>query len=111
MLRKTGVMMIVRNRNSHLTLRPGASSEAQWPRASATLTEMKMRKTILTAFGVLLIAGSAVQMTTASARSVRQTPAAASEQFRNANNSIRGRASTFCSQEPGNPYNPQTDYQ
>jgi hypothetical protein len=71
---------------------------------------MKMRKTILTAFGVLLIAGSAVQMTTASARSVRQTPAAASEQFRNANNSIRGRASTFCSQEPGNPYNEQTDY-
>lgn len=69
-----------------------------------------MRKTILTAFGVLLIAGSAVQMTTASARSVRQTPAAASEQFRNANNSIRGRASTFCSQEPGNPYNEQTDY-
>jgi len=71
---------------------------------------MKMRKTILTALGVLLIAGSAVQMTTASARSVRQTPAAASEQFRNANNSIRGRASTFCSQEPGNPYNEQTDY-
>jgi hypothetical protein len=71
---------------------------------------MKMRKTILTALGVLLIAGSAVQMTTASARPVRQTPAAASEQFRNANNSMRGRANTFCSQEPGNPYNEQTDY-
>ena len=69
-----------------------------------------MRKTILTALGVLLIAGSAVQMATASAGPVRHTPAAASEQFRNANNSIRGRANTFCSQEPGNPYNEQTDY-
>jgi hypothetical protein len=70
-----------------------------------------MRKTIMTALGVLLIAGSAVQMTTASARHLRQAPAAASQQFRNANNSIDGRASTFCSTEPGNPYNPQTDYQ
>ena len=69
-----------------------------------------MRKTIITALGALLIAGSAVQMTTASARHVRQEPAAASDQFLNANNSVEGRASTFCSQEPGNPYDERTDY-
>jgi uncharacterized protein YycO len=70
-----------------------------------------MRKTILTALGMLLIAGSAVQMTTASARASRSESVAATRQFRNSNNSIDGRASTWCSTEPGNPYNPQTDYQ
>ena len=34
------------------------------------------------------------------------------QQFRNANNSIGGRASTSCeNREPGNPYDEQTDYQ
>jgi hypothetical protein len=71
-----------------------------------------MRKTVISVIGVLLIAGSAVQMTTASARPARQTQGVvANEQFRNANNSVEGRASTWCSTEPGNPYNPQTDYQ
>ena len=70
-----------------------------------------MRKTILTALGVLLIAGSAVQMTTASARASRSESVAATQRFRNSNNSIDSRASTWCSTEPGNPYNPQTDYQ
>jgi uncharacterized protein YycO len=72
---------------------------------------MKMRKTILTTLSVLLIAGSAVQMTTASARASRHETVAATQQFRNSNNSIDSRASTWCSTEPGNPYNPQTDYQ
>ena len=73
-----------------------------------------MRKTVLTILGALLIAGSAVQMATASEHHVRKAyraPIAASQQFRNANNSVEGGASTFCSTEPGNPYNPQTDYQ
>jgi hypothetical protein len=71
-----------------------------------------MRKTVISAIGVLLIAGSAVQMTTASARTTRRAHGVvANEKFRNSNNSIEGRASTWCSTEPGNPYNPQTDYQ
>lgn len=70
-----------------------------------------MRKTIITAIGALLVIGSAAQMAAASARHVYRAPAAASEQFRNTNNSVDGRASTFCSTEPGNPYNPQTDYE
>ena len=41
-----------------------------------------MRKTLVTALGVLLIAGSAAQMTSASARHVARTPAATSEQVR-----------------------------
>ncbi|MGD0846443.1 hypothetical protein [Bradyrhizobium sp.] len=72
-----------------------------------------MRKTILTMLGALLITGSAVQMATASSYHVRKAysaPVAASEQFRNANNSTDGRAKTFCSQEAGNPYDEQTDY-
>jgi len=69
-----------------------------------------MRKTVVTILGALLIAGSAVQMATASAHHYR-TPAAASRQFRNANNSVERGASTFCSAESGNPYNPETDYQ
>jgi hypothetical protein len=69
-----------------------------------------MRKTVLTILGAVLIAGSAIQMATASERHYR-APAAASQQFRNANNSVERGASTFCSTEPGNPYNPETDYQ
>ena len=70
-----------------------------------------MRKTIITTLAALLIAGSAANMATASARHIHRAPVAASEQFRNANNSIEGRAKTWCSTEPGNPYNPDTDYQ
>jgi hypothetical protein len=71
-----------------------------------------MRKAILTILGVLLITGSAVQMATAAEHHVRhRAPVAAGEQFRNAYNSVDGRANTWCSTEPGNPYNPQTDYQ
>jgi hypothetical protein len=72
-----------------------------------------MRKTILTILSALLITGSAVQMATASPYHVRKAygaSVAASQRFRNANNSTDGVAKTFCSQEPGNPYNEQTDY-
>ena len=69
-----------------------------------------MRKTLVTALGVLLIAGSAAQMTSASARHVARTPAATSEQVRNAYDySSSGAASTWCSRDPGNPYNPDID--
>ncbi len=67
-----------------------------------------MKKTIITTLGVLLLAGSLAQMATASARGLYRAPA--SEQFSNANNSVEGQAKSFCSQEPGNPYNEQTDY-
>ena len=73
-----------------------------------------MRKTVLTILGALLIAGSAVQMATASEYHVRKAyraPVIAGEQFRNANNAVEGRARTFCGPEPGNSYNPQTDYE
>ena len=41
-----------------------------------------------------------------------RAPVAVSQQFRNANNSIGGRASTSCeNREPGNPYDEQTDCQ
>lgn len=68
-----------------------------------------MRK-MITTLAVLLIVGLAADMATASARAKHWAPAGAAEQFRKANNSIDGRASTWCSTEPGNPYNPQTDY-
>jgi hypothetical protein len=73
--------------------------------------EIKMRKTVLTIIGALLIAGSVVQTASASNYHVYKkfpAPAAASEQFRNANNST---GNTFCSQEMGNPNDEQTDYQ
>jgi hypothetical protein len=50
-----------------------------------------MRKTVLTILGVLLIAGSTVQMTAAAERHVRKAdraPIPTSQQFRNANNSV-----------------------
>jgi len=56
-----------------------------------------MRKTILTILGALLISGSAVQMATASEHHVRKAyraPISASQQFRNANNSIESRANS-----------------
>jgi hypothetical protein len=73
-----------------------------------------MRKTILTVLGTLLIAGSAVQMASATehTRKTHRTPAAAGDTFLNANNASEGRVNGWCqSSEPGNPYNPQTDYQ
>jgi hypothetical protein len=54
-----------------------------------------MRKTVLTILGALLIAGSAVQMASASEHHVRKAyraSIATSQQFRNAHNSIEGRA-------------------
>jgi hypothetical protein len=72
--------------------------------------ETKMHKTMMSALGALLIVGSAVQVTPASARHARQAPAASSETFSNAYGSINDGARS-CSTEPGNPYNPQTDYQ
>jgi hypothetical protein len=59
-----------------------------------------MRKTVLTILGALLIAGSAVQTATASEHHVRKVyraSIAASQQFRNANNSIGGRANSLRS--------------
>jgi len=39
-----------------------------------------------------------------------RAPVAVSQQFRNANNSIGGRASTSCeNRDPGNPYDEQTE--
>jgi hypothetical protein len=73
-----------------------------------------MRKTILTILGALLIAGSAVQMASATEHHVRKAhraPVAANEQFLNANNSSERQANASCqNREPGNPYNEQTDY-
>jgi len=80
-----------------------------------------MRKTVLTILGTLLIAGSAIQMASAAddvnsttehhARKAQRTPVAANDQFLNANNSSAGGANASCQyREPGNPYNPQTDY-
>ncbi|OIQ69752.1 hypothetical protein GALL_486430 [mine drainage metagenome] len=80
-----------------------------------------MRKTILTILGALLMAGSAIQIALATDQvssttehhmhKVRRMAAAASEQFLNANNASEGRANASCqNREPGNPYNPQTDY-
>ena len=76
-------------------------------------TEIKMRKIALAVLGILLVAGSTVRIVAASEHPVQNTrraPAAIGEQFRNANDSFARRASGFCSQEPGNPYNKQVDY-
>ena len=72
-----------------------------------------MRKIALTILSALLIVGSAAQIAKASEHHVqnaRRASAAMGEQFRNANDSFARRASGFCSQEAGNPYNEQTDY-
>jgi hypothetical protein len=70
--------------------------EAKWLR-DIVQQETTMRKTILTILGALLISGSAVQMATASEHHVRKAyraPISASQQFRNANNSIESRANS-----------------
>jgi hypothetical protein len=66
-----------------------------------------MKKTILSAVAALLIAGSMAQVTPAFAR---HDALASSRTFRNALDSDNGTA-RWCSTEPGNPYNPETDYQ
>ena len=70
--------------------------EAKWLR-DIVQQETTMRKTVLTILGALLISGSAVQMATASEHHVRKVyraPISASQQFRNANNSIESRANS-----------------
>jgi Ni/Co efflux regulator RcnB len=70
-----------------------------------------MRKTALTIFGALLVAGSMVQMASATEHHTHKhrAHAAASEQFLNANNAVH--ASAACEKEGGNPYDKETDYQ
>jgi hypothetical protein len=68
-----------------------------------------MKKAVISAVAVLLVAGSAVQAAPAFARHVRKAPTASSDIFRGAFGSADG-TSGWCSEEPGNPYNPQTDY-
>ena len=88
---------------------------------ASDLTETKMRKTVLTILGALLMAGSVVQIASATdgvssttephMRKAYRTHTAANERFLNANNASESRASASCQdREPGNPYNPQTDY-
>jgi uncharacterized membrane protein len=69
-----------------------------------------MHKTIMSALGALLIVGSLAQITPASAHHAGKAPAASIETFGNAYGSTKEGA-RWCSTEPGNPYNPQTDYQ
>jgi hypothetical protein len=75
-----------------------------------------MRKAAFAILGALLIAGSTVQAATAEyhhVRKARVAPIAASQQFRNANNSLfnQHRVITDCQyREPGNPYDERTDY-
>jgi hypothetical protein len=73
-----------------------------------------MRQTALTILSALLIAGSATQIATASEHhglKMSRALQGVGEQFRNADDSIARRAAGWCSQEPGNPYNEQTDYE
>jgi hypothetical protein len=72
-----------------------------------------MRQKALTIFGALLIAGSAIHSASASERQHPngcRAPRGIGEEFRNANDSIAQQARGWCSQEPGNPYNEETDY-
>jgi hypothetical protein len=75
-----------------------------------------MRKIALTILGALLITGSTVQTASAEPRHLRKArvaPIPASQQFRNANDSLlnQGHAITDCQRrESGNPYDERTDY-
>jgi hypothetical protein len=72
-----------------------------------------MRKIAFTILGTLLIAGLSTQIAAASEhhhQSGGRAPKGIGEQFRNANDSIAQQARGWCSQEPGNPYNKETDY-
>jgi hypothetical protein len=71
-----------------------------------------MQKTALTIFGALLVAGSMVQMASATEHHVRKhrVHAAATEQFLNANNAEHANAA--CQgREVGNSHDRDTDYQ
>jgi hypothetical protein len=69
-----------------------------------------MQKTALTIFGALLIAGSVVQMASATEHHRKHRAAAAtSEHFLNANNAVHANAACQ-NKEAGNPYNRETDY-
>lgn len=69
-----------------------------------------MRKTVLTLFGAVLVAGSMVQMASATEHHTHKHRAhVASEQFLNANNAVHANAA--CQKEGGNPYDKETDYQ
>ena len=70
-----------------------------------------MRKSAITTFCAVLVAGLPAQMTAAAARHVHRTSIAADRQPLEANKVIGGRADTFCSQQPGNPHDERTDYQ
>jgi hypothetical protein len=78
-------------RSSHHYLRnTGAGRETHPLRDKApAFWEMKMRKTILTAFGVALIAASAMQAAAAAERHrshrAERAPVSTTEQFRNSN--------------------------
>jgi hypothetical protein len=73
-------------------------------------------RTVFTILGALLIAGSTVQAATAKyhhASKARVAPVAASQQYRNANDSLvdQRRVNTDCQyRESGNPYDERTDY-
>jgi hypothetical protein len=72
-----------------------------------------MRRKALTILGALLIAGSTIHGATASehrSQNMGRAFKGIGEQFRNANDSIALQAQGWCSQEPGNPYNPENDY-
>jgi hypothetical protein len=71
-----------------------------------------MQKTALTIFGALLVAGSMVQMASATEHHIRKhrVHAAATEQFLNANNAAP--ASAVCTdRDVGNSHDRNTDYQ
>ena len=71
-----------------------------------------MKKIATTALSGLLIGGTVIYMTTASARHLHKAPTAAREQFRDVYNSTSIRPTANCnSREPGNPYDMSTDYQ
>ena len=73
-----------------------------------------MQKTALTIFGALLVAGSMVQMASATEHHIRKhrVHAAATEQFLNANNAAPASANTACEgRDVGNSHDRNTDYQ
>lgn len=73
-----------------------------------------MRKIALIILSASVMAGSAVQAAAASEHhvgKVHRAALAAGDQFRNANGAIDDRTNASCqNREPGNPYDPQTDY-
>ena len=92
--------------------RPGTASR-KLSRPGVQPTETKMRKIALTILGTLLSAGLVTQTATASEHHHQngdRSPKGIGEQFRNTNDSTAKQAPGWCSQEPGNPYNEQTDY-